>query len=284
MSNKTRNLARNLLAMMALGASMGSVPGVSAAEKPKDTKKAATTQAKAAVPAPKGVDMKSAGIGALPGAGVGGAVTFGLMKWLSGAGSGPMLDKDGKPVFDNSVILGIMGKRITDDKAKPLATTGCRATLLAIAENSNLLKQGASAGTTQNAGHLWLADGKVIKQEDLSDVGHNYLPAAALPAVADANLAELKIIDFGGATLPPNKSDAPKQAQAINYAAALSLVGGDADMLRALKGTGLKVTWVKGGANDADFELKATSAAEDKEVKLTGKVGKPETYKFEVAK
>ena len=286
MSNKTRNLAKNLLAIMAMGATVGAIPGVNAAEQgaPKtETKKG--TDAKSTKEAPtkaKGsFSVGSAGIGFAVGASTLGATGLAIGRLTAGGGSGPMKDDKGNPLFKNSAIMGVMGDLIKDANARKLATTGCRAALIKIAEDSKLLKQGTEANKPVPTGVSWIAAVKAFKGEKLGNKDANYLPENGVTETPD-DLVDCKTIDFGNMECPDNKADANKP-KAESWAVALSIVGGSADKLKSLKGTGLKVEFKKGGAAGADFELVATSADETKAVTLTGKVGQVDTYKFTVA-
>lgn len=173
MSNKTRNLARNLLAIMAMGASANAIPGVvNAAEAPAATKTvtAKTGEKNAAVPASKGgFDLKSAGIGALPGAIIGAAVTFGGMRAFGGGKGGYYLGNDGKVDYAmSSLITAAKGltSKIAEANQANLDKSDLAQIAYAIADSCVVVKHSAveeNSALTVDATLNYILEGKMGK-------------------------------------------------------------------------------------------------------------------------
>jgi len=174
MSNKTRNLARNLLAIMAMGASVNALPGVSAAEAPKATAKTAANKTdekkQTTTPAPKGgFDLKSGGIGALPGLLVGSAVTFGGMKAFGSGKGGYYLNKDGKVDYAmSSLITAAKGltSKIAEANQAHLDKSDLAQIAYAIADSCVVVKHSATeenSALTVDATLNYILEGKMGK-------------------------------------------------------------------------------------------------------------------------
>lgn len=174
MNNKTRNLARNLLAIMAMGASANAIPGVvNAAEAPAATKTvtAKTGEKNAAAPASKGgFDLKSAGVGALAGGlGLGGlGLLFGA-KVLGSGGSSYYLGQDGKVDYAmSSLITAAKGltSKIAEASQANLDKSDLAQIAYAIADSCVVVKHSAveeNSALTVDATLNYILEGKMGK-------------------------------------------------------------------------------------------------------------------------